>query len=328
MILLFRVSEVRFQENMSEGKEEDTNTMMPCCASCGTAAGDVVKLKKCTACHLVQYCSVKCQKDHWKQHKKECKKRAAELKDEILFKQPESSHLGDCPICCLPIPIDVKKSTLYPCCCKLICNGCNIANQNREIKGRHQNKCLFCRKAAAKTEEESVARLIERIEANDPYAMRYMGSKKYNERDFKSAFDYWARAAALGDAEAHYQLSSLYHYGFGVEKDEKRSLHHVEQAAIEGHPIARHNLGTMEARNGRADRAGKHFIIAAKLGHDTSLECVKEGLKAGLMSKEDYAAALRGYQTVIEATKSPQREEAAEFFEFVAKEFPAWKGRG
>ena len=70
--------------------------LMMFCASCGVAGGDDIKLKKCTACYLVKYCSVKCQRDHWKQHKKECKKRAAELKDEILFKQPESSHLGDC----------------------------------------------------------------------------------------------------------------------------------------------------------------------------------------------------------------------------------------
>eukprot|EP00985_Skeletonema_marinoi_P006192 scaffold2689_cov70-Skeletonema_marinoi.AAC.15 len=69
--------------------------MMSCCASCGvTAEVDDIKLKNCTACYLVKYCSVKCQKDHRPQHKRECKKRMAELRDEFLFKQPESSHLG------------------------------------------------------------------------------------------------------------------------------------------------------------------------------------------------------------------------------------------
>ena len=81
------------------------------CASCGVAGGDDIKLKKCD-CKLVKYCSVKCQRDHRPKHKKECKKRAAELRDEILFKQPESSsYLGDCPICYLPLSIDVKKSS-------------------------------------------------------------------------------------------------------------------------------------------------------------------------------------------------------------------------
>ena len=94
-------------------KKEDDFLMMKC-DSCGVVANgeDDVKLKKC-ACKLVKYCSVKCQKDHRKQHhKNECKKRVDELRDEILFKQPESTHVGDCPICCLPIPIDQSKNLI------------------------------------------------------------------------------------------------------------------------------------------------------------------------------------------------------------------------
>eukprot|EP00985_Skeletonema_marinoi_P030096 scaffold30504_cov80-Skeletonema_marinoi.AAC.1 len=84
------------------GVEESFDITM-CCASCGIGQVDDIKLKKCTACYLVRYCSVKCQKEHRPQHKRACKKRAAELRDEILFKQPESSDLGDCPICFLPL---------------------------------------------------------------------------------------------------------------------------------------------------------------------------------------------------------------------------------
>ena len=51
----------------------------------------------------------------------------------------------------------------------------------------------------------------------------------------------------------------------------------------------------------------------AKLGNDDSLTNVKDLYKAGRVSKEDFAAALRGYQAAIEATKSPQRDEATEF---------------
>ena len=284
------------------------------CASCGIAEGDDIKLMKCTACYLVKYCGVKCQKNHWPKHKKECKKRAAELRDEILFKQPESNHFGDCPICCLQLPLDKQKSILYPCCCKRICDGCNIANQKREKEGRLQRKCPFCREAVS-TEEENNRRLMKRIEANDPVAMRHMGTERFHERDCTAAFEYWSRAAALGDVEAHFELSCLYHDGKGVEKDEKRELHHAEQAAIGGHPDARHNLGLKEwRRNGQYNRAVRHWIIAAKLGHDNSLENVKVAHKAGYASKEDYAAALHGYKTAVDETKSPQREEAAELY--------------
>ena len=37
---------------------------------------------------------------------------------------------------------------------------------------------------------------------------------------------------------------------------------------------------------------------------------VKDLYRDGHVSKEDFTAALRGYQTAIEATKSPNREEA------------------
>jgi len=81
---------------MSEDNEADM-----CCAACGIKEVDDIKLKNCNACYLVKYCSIECQKNHRKQHKKECKERMAELREELLFKQPESSHLGDCPICFL-----------------------------------------------------------------------------------------------------------------------------------------------------------------------------------------------------------------------------------
>ena len=95
-----------------------------CCASCGIAGVDEIKLKECYACDLARYCSDNCKQEHRQEHEAMCKQRAAELRDEILFRQPESTHLGDCPICCLPHPIDVKKYTMMSCCSKTICDGC------------------------------------------------------------------------------------------------------------------------------------------------------------------------------------------------------------
>ena len=287
----------------------ESDTIMMFCASCGTAGSNDIKLKRCNACYLVRYCSVKCQKDHRPKHKKECKKRAADLKDEILFKQPESSCYGDCPICCLPLSIDPSKSRLMGCCSKLICNGCNWANMKRETEERLRHTCPFCRTSMPKTEEFH-QQLMKRIEANDPVAMGQMGKKRCEEGDYTAAFEYFAKAATLGDAASHYQLSTMYHIGMGVEKDEKKYLHHTEQAAIGGHPHARHNLGCMEGMNGRFDRALKHFIIAVKLGHDKSLDGAKGLYEAGLVSKDVFTAARRDHKAVIEATKSPQREEA------------------
>jgi hypothetical protein len=101
------------------------------CASCGKAAVDDIKLKKC-ACKLVQYCGVGCQKNHRWRHKKECKKRMAEIRDDKLFQQPDESYLGECPLCCLPLSLD--KFMTNACCCKRICDGCAHANKMREME--------------------------------------------------------------------------------------------------------------------------------------------------------------------------------------------------
>jgi len=102
----------------------------------------------------------------------------------------------------------------------------------------------------------------------------------------------------------------LYRDGRGVEKDKKKQWHHLEEAAIDGDPGARNNLGCVEWKNGRTDRAIKHWIIAANLGYHDSLDALKKNFRMGLLSKEDFAKALRGYQATVDATKSSQRDEA------------------
>ena len=114
----------------------------------------------------------------------------------------------------------------------------------------------------------------------------------------------------MGNIEAHYSLSISYWEGEGIEKDKKKTFYHLEEAAIGGHPLARNNLGCYEGNAFRIERAMKHFIIAAKLGYDKALEAVKKGFRVGLVSKDDYEAALREHQAAVDATKSSQREEA------------------
>eukprot|EP00985_Skeletonema_marinoi_P006726 scaffold2929_cov138-Skeletonema_marinoi.AAC.2 len=59
------------------------------------------------------------------------------------------------------------------------------------------------------------------------------------------------------------------------------------------------------------ERAMKHFIIAAKLGHDMSVNALKEIFKGRLMSKEDLDGVRCAHRAAIDATKSiqSQREE-------------------
>mmetsp|Transcript_18729 Transcript_18729/g.30680 ORF Transcript_18729/g.30680 Transcript_18729/m.30680 type:complete len:257 (-) Transcript_18729:147-917(-) len=227
---------------------------------------------------------------------------------KILFKQPECSHLGDCPICCLPFPLDAENNALYSCFGKVICEGCDVANC---FHGNLEKLCPFCRQPPALTEEEHRRFILKRTEANDPVAIYQMGCYLSTEdSDTKGAFEYWTRAAELGDIDAHCALSVLYQYGEFVEKDESKQEHHLETAAIGGHVQARYKLACLEGNRGRYERAAKHWVIASKLGCDRSLDRLKDSFKNGFISKDDFAAALRGHQAATDAMKSPKREAA------------------
>ena len=87
----------------------------------------------------------------------------------------------------------------------------------------------------------------------------------------------------------------------------------MEEAAIGGHPNARHNLAYHEGINGRHKRGVRHSIIAATQGNDQSLKFLMHAFRSGMIIKEVLAASLRAHQANVDATKSPQRKAAEEF---------------
>eukprot|EP00986_Skeletonema_menzelii_P009076 scaffold4052_cov132-Skeletonema_menzelii.AAC.4 len=187
----------------------------------------------------------------------------------------------------------MNKSTSYSCCSKLICLGCFNAYQRQEVEGRRIKICPFCRKPIPFTDEEIEKRRMKRVEANDPNAISGEGRIRFFvKEDYRSAFEYFTKASDLGDANAHIMLAQMYRDGKGVENDRGKKIHHLEEAAVRGHPNARYNLGCDEWENGNTERAVKHFIIAATQGHDGSIKSLMVAfkVKAGFVSKEDLAA--------------------------------------
>ncbi len=156
-------------------------------------------------------------------------------------------------------------------------------------------------------EEDVDKSLMKRVAANDRVALCVLGKRLQQNGDYDGAIKYLTKAAELGDAGAHFNLAYLYSHGEGVEKDDTKGLFHLEEAAISGHPNARHNLAF---REGEIGRSLKHWIIAANLGFDESINKLKECYKDGCVSKEDFAAALRAHHVAVKAMKSPQREAA------------------
>jgi TPR repeat protein len=151
---------------------------------------------------------------------------------------------------------------------------------------------------------------MKRVEKNDPVAMTQMGGMRYKEGDYSSAFEYLTKSAELGDAVAHFKLAVMYSKGKGVEKDEKKEVYHLEEAAIGGHTVARHNLANIEMNDGRHERGVKHFIIAANLGDERSMKELWKCFSMGHVSIDNLTATLCRHHAAVNATKSPQREAA------------------
>ena len=259
----------------------------------------------------VKYCSAACQRAHRPQHKRECKKRAAELHDEALFKQPPLNE--ECPICFLTLPSLHTGSKYKSCCGKIVCSGCIRAVQM--VDG--DAKCPFCRVPTPVSDEEIIARLEKRVEVDDANAIHNLGCC-YNDgdgipQDQAKALDHWHQAGELGNAKAYYNVGASYFYGKAIKRDMKKAKHYWELAAIGGYVSARYNLGVVEMNDGNLNRALKHCMIAVGCGDGDSLEQIRTFYMNGYATKDDYTKALREYQKYIDGIKSSQRDEAAAF---------------
>ena len=180
---------------------------------------------------------------------------------------------------------------------------------------RRVQLCPFCREPLPNTDEEGDKRMMKRVEANDSAAMLQEGGRQLEKGDHRRAFELFSKAAELGDAEAHYRLAELYIKGHGVEMDKEKEIFHLEEAAIAGHPDARYILGVNEwDYNSNVRRAVAHWFIAARQGEDDSIKALMKVFKEGYFSKEGLAAALRAQKAAVDATKSPQRAAAEEYY--------------
>ena len=292
--------------------EDDT---MAACANCGKGEESIYDLKACTACKLVKYCNRECQIAHRPLHKKACKKRAAELHDEALFKEPPPRE--DCPICLLPLPLEEDQTTFQSCCGKLICCGCiYVMMEEAHGRGGEVGLCAFCRTSPPNSNEEEVKRIKKLMKSDNARAFYnlagfYADGDGGMPQDWVNANKLWLRAGELGCHEGYCNLGYSYMHGKGVDVDKKKAKYYWELAAINGDVHARFNLGLLEGNAGNIDRAYKHCIIAAKAGHKESLDKVKAGFMSGHVTKDEYEYTLRAYHSRQDEMKSDDRDKAA-----------------
>jgi TPR repeat protein len=281
----------------------------------------------------VKYCNANCQKKHWPTHKKICKRRAAELRDEALFKDPPPKE--DCPICFLPMPVNlIQCITLppatilsvpiyefaiahealkvedmvqyYPCCGKSICRGCIYSFRT----SGNEEKCPFCNAdRGGKTDEESVEEMMKRVEAHDAASICLLANSYHHglhgiQQDLTKAIELFTKAAELGFSEAHCLLGNIYHKG----GDTKKAKIHYEAAAMAGLEVARYNIGVMENNSGNIERAIKHWTIAASAGHYFAMHDLITFFKQGLVSRDTIDSILTAYNNSCVEMRSEARD--------------------
>ena len=325
------------RETPPTGHRQDPAQLMvsmttSCCTECGADGG--ASLKTCKSCMLVKYCNAACQMKHWPAHKTACKLRAAELRDDALFKDPPAKE--DCSICFLPMPILLiscatlppvtissipiyvfakanemlaKEDTeeYYPCCGKTICRGCLYSN----IKSGNY-KCPFCNaERIGRTDRELVADMRKRVAANDAASICMLAGYYYQglyglQWDRAKAKELYTRAADLGSCRAHYFLAK--HYNEGGEM--KKAKFHLEASAMAGNEIARNNLGTDECNDGNIEQAVKHWIIGASAGGYHAMHNLRLFFEKGLVSRDTINSTLAAYNSSCAEMRSEDRDAA------------------
>jgi TPR repeat protein len=108
----------------------------------------------------------------------------------------------------------------YPCCGKSICGGCIHSFR----KSGNNDKCPFCNSDQGnKTEEDKVADMMKRVEANDAASICVLAAH-YNQglggvqQDHIKAIELFTKSADLGFSKAHNSLGGIYHDGGEMKK--------------------------------------------------------------------------------------------------------------
>ena len=101
-----------------------------------------------------------------------CEECVATGNQLVLMKKGRTrSEEDDCPICQLPLPLDVEQFMFKVCCMKKVCSGCILASVKRGMRD-----CPFCR-APKPDESQALAMIRKRVDKGDPLAIFNLGNK-------------------------------------------------------------------------------------------------------------------------------------------------------
>jgi hypothetical protein len=277
------------------------------CAHC-KKVGELDTMKRCGRCRRVCYCSVECQKLHWKSggHKKVCGKegRSGDRGDGVPGASGgvDAAPKHPCPIC-LDSEDDAGDRSMCFSCGQFCCGSCKTSLNRRGV-----TSCPTCRAEFGVPAEEDVRRLRQllarptgrhTLNAQFELGVIYDGGVGVVPDDAEATR--WYRLAAdQGHVRAQFNLGMRHEYGFGAVRDDAEAVRLYRLAADQGEKKAQFNLG-VHYDNGTGvvrdvAEASRWYRLAADQGHARAQFNLGEHYDNGTGVVRDVAEASRWYR--------------------------------
>ena len=289
------------------------------CANCGASEGTVPGSpihKPCSRCKITYYCSVRCQKQHWKMggHKKRCvpkedrsvrKVEAAEAEAAKAAKGRQAAAAAaegsgdgegeECAICLERLDDPEFGPAQILDCTHRFHRACVEELRQRGV----QQACPMCRAKLPDSAEKMFADAMtiyfpiqRRVHQVDGKTWGPLSRREQRQMD--EVVRLWEGAAKQGHAPAQYNLGITYENGHGVDVNYKKAIEWYEKAAKQGYADAQYNLGLIHEFGYGVDQsdsmAMRWFAKAAAQGHEQAQDRV-DGILAKRRGSSSSAAA-------------------------------------
>lgn len=230
--------------------------------------------------------------------------------DELWKPHPPTD---DCPLCCVPLPLESTKRVYFPCCSMQVCYACSFEHHRSVKKLNREQTCAFCR-APSVDRALCLKQYEKRLLKDDADAIMNLGmlylEGKSVQKDEAKALSLVQRAADLGSSNALTYLGRLCmkmegmpgFYGNGKCRD------YLEQASKKGSVDARMALAHLELRDGNVDLAIKHYCLAAEAGDKAALKEIRKQVYEKNLAESDLNRIVRAHNKARDEMNSEQRE--------------------
>jgi hypothetical protein len=251
------------------------------CAHCKKVDG-LGTMKCCSRCKRVHYCSVECQKSHWKigGHKRVCGKEggsgaSGDAAGASVGGAAPLQH--PCPIC-----LDNEDDTVgFGMCCncgQMYCGKCNVDGV------RSLDNCPTCRALLDVSDQEEVRRLRCLLErpcgrytpiAQHHFALCYVNGTGVDQ-DHAEAVRLYRLSADQGHAIAQFSLGVCYIRGTGVDQDPAEAVRLFRLAADQGSANGQHCLGVCYEHGTGVDQDHAEAVRLLRLAANQGLATAQQ----------------------------------------------------